>query len=246
MSVQYPDLNNTTFPNIIDEIIQMTGITTTDAPLVKQFQVYMQNADFANAQIILNQIQNASSKIISPEIMNKYRDCILALERFYKSDIEPYIEQKQSSWQQIIDRFSYISQYSPSTTYYKNNYVTFPNSYGDLDVYICTKNPPVGTPPTSTTYWRILTTKGNQGVSGTGGSFRYNWDSSVTYNADDIVVDNNKWWVATEQNINSEPYVGSQNWQIVLEISSATYPYSSTMPTSQDVGQLWFQIISEV
>ena len=126
MSTYYPDLGNTTFPNVIDVIAQKLDILPSDGGLISQYQTYMQLGDFANANKTLQSIANADQKLISSEDLNTFRDCILALERFYKDDIQDYTEQKQEEWLAIVNRFSYIGSYDPITLYYKNNIVGYP------------------------------------------------------------------------------------------------------------------------
>lgn len=243
MSTLYTDLTLTTFPGAIDSIKTLMNITTTDAPLVKQFQTYMLAGNFASAQQVLNQIQNGSQKILTPTYFNTLRDAILALERFYSSDVEPYIETKQAEWENIVNQLQYISTFNPSTQYQQNNYVLYTPNGGILGVYICTTRPPIGAIPTNTNYWRILTVQGETGPSGVGASFMYEWNSSTQYTSQDIVTWENKWYIAVQDNIGQTPSVNSTYWTVVLELASLVYPVQPNTPTSQDAGQLWFQIV---
>ena len=242
MSQQYPDLINTSFPNSVDQIVSLLAITTTDGPLVKSFQEYIQKGDFASAQNVFNQIQNGNQKLLSPEYFNKLRDAILALERFYKTDVETYVDTKQTEWENIVDRLSFLSSYNPTTQYVKNNYVSYTLN-GQTLIYICIANPPIGTIPTNTTYWRVLTAQGQRGPTGTGASFLYEWSASTTYNPQDMVEWENKWYIAVVENMNQTPYVGSSYWSVVLQLNSTVYPVQETEPPAQEVGQLWFQIV---
>ena len=102
MSTTYQDLPLTTFPEAIDNITTLMNISTTDAPLVKQFQSYILAGNFASAQQTLNQIQNGTKKILTPTYFNTLREAIIAVERFYHSDVEQYIEDKQTTWESIV------------------------------------------------------------------------------------------------------------------------------------------------
>lgn len=243
MSTTYQDLPLTTFPEAIDNITTLMNISTTDAPLVKQFQSYILAGNFASAQQTLNQIQNGTKKILTPTYFNTLREAIIAVERFYHSDVEQYIEDKQTTWESIVDRLQFMSTYNPTTQYYENNYVLYTGTDGRQMVYICTKQPPVGVAPTNTTYWRVLTTQGQTGPSGPGAAFMYEWNTNTQYQEQDVVTFENKWYVATQDNIGQTPSVNSEYWTVILEISSLAYPVQPNEPTGQDIGMLWFQTV---
>lgn len=242
MSILYSDLVQTTFPNSLDNIQQMLSVTVSDAPLIKSFQQYIMDGNFSAAQTILDSIQNADRKILSADYINTLRDAILALERFYKSDIKPYVNSLQTTWTSLVDQLKFMDYYNPATLYEKNNYVLYTVN-GQLLVFIATQNPPLATAPTNETYWRQLTVRGARGPSGPGASFRYDWEESEIYEPQDIVVYQNRWFVSKVQNVNQPPYVGSPYWDVVLQLISLVYPVQVAQPLAQDVGQLWFQII---
>lgn len=243
MSASYPDLVSE-FPQNLDTFINLLNITSTDAPLVRQMQQFMMDGNFSAAQEVLSQIQNSNQKILTADYFNKMRDCILALERFYKTDIKPYLDDKQATWENYIKQFGFYNVYSPGTQYVKNNYVIF-NDNGIDKIFIATADPPVGILPTNKDYWRELTIEGMRGPSGPGGSFLYDWVNNYKYSPNDIVVYQNKWYYATNENQNSPPYEGSQDWKVLVEMISSVYPLTTVEPTYQNTGQLWFQIISQ-
>ena len=244
MSIQYPNLPQTVFPNDLDTFVNLMNIVSTDGPLVRLVQQQLMDGNFSGAQETLSQIQFASKKILTAEYFNKMRDCILALERFYKTDIGPYLDDKQNIWENFIKQFGFYNVYSPSTQYVKNNYVLF-NDNGIDKIFIATQNPPVGILPTNKDYWRELTIEGMRGPTGEGGTFLYDWVNNYRYSPNDIVVYQNKWWVATIENQNSPPYDGSPEWKVLVEMISSVYPLTSVEPTYQNTGQLWFEIITQ-
>lgn len=72
MSVLYPDLDFTTFPNALDNISLKSNITnTTDAQLVGQIQNAILAGDFSNAAAILNANPQLNGKILMLMIMTK-------------------------------------------------------------------------------------------------------------------------------------------------------------------------------
>lgn len=232
------------FPSEIDNIPLFLDISQNDGILIKQFEAYMAANDFANANDILTQIENADQKILSAERINKLRDCILALEEFYGTEFQPYITEKQNQWQAIIDRFKFIGTYSSSVQYEINNIVLFQTN-GEYQLYIRTDgNKLSNKPPTDTRYWRILTIKGERGISSSGDTtFYFDWESNQTYAVNSIVSHNSQWWVALKENINSEPMEGNTNWQLIMVAMQTLYPVQEDQPLAQQAGELWFEVI---
>ncbi|MEI6296295.1 MAG: hypothetical protein WCO84_01440 [bacterium] len=221
----------------------MLDMTSVDAPLVKQMHTYLNNGDFTNANLTLVQIPSYNQKILTADKWNKMRDALLALERFWLTDIAPYITTKQTEWENIVNLFVFNGIYNPATQYVKNNYVQYTSS-GQALLYICTATPPsVGIAPTNTTYWRVITAVGEQGVSGTGVSFLFAWSNGTSYTTQDVVTYENKLWGALQNNIAQPPFDGSANWDILADITPATYPLTSGEPVGQVVGDLWFKVL---
>ena len=215
------------------------NITATDGALIAQYQSYMEQGNTAQANEILAQIPQSTQKIIKATDVNKWTQAILALERFYISDIEPYIQQQQEDWQAIVDQFSYHGEWASGTTYVTNNFVSY-TSGGVTMLYIATGNPPTGTNPTNTTYWRPLTIRGQQGQSGTGLAYRESWDVGTQYNANDAVSYEGALWMALQANQNITPGTNASYWQKVVGFEATTYPIQDTEPTNLEAGSLWF------
>lgn len=239
MSVLYPDLSLTAFPGDIDSFTTWLDIIASDGALVLQYQQAMQTGNTVLANQILAQIPSASQKIIKATDLNKLTQAILAVERFYKTDVEPYIQEQQANWLEIIQRFSYKDEWASGTTYEVNNFVSYTVSGATL-IYLATSNPPVGTPPTNTNYWRLLSIQGQQGPSGEGVSYRQEWNSSTQYYTDDTVTYGGALWIATQDSQGQTPQSGSQYWELVMSLGLTTYPIQDSEPTSQEVGGLWF------
>jgi len=221
----------------------MLNIVASDGPLIKQYQTALENGDKALAQSIYTQIPNADAKFADATKFNTLIDTCVALQNFYKTDIEPYITTKQTEWQGIIDQFSYQDVYNPATQYAKNNFVLY-NFNGINLLYLCTLTPPTtGIAPTNVTYWRQLTIQGIKGDSGIGLAFLYGWNSATPYSEQDLVTYNNALWGCTLANTNQPPYEGSTYWSIVGAIGQAIYPFQAEAPTGLSVGELWFKIL---
>ena len=241
MSNTYPSLQFTTFPEQVQTFVTMLNMAIADGPAIKGYQQAMQNGNNALAQQYYAQITNADQKFIDATKMNKLMDTCVALQKFYLTDIQPYVENLQTEWTNRIEQFNYLGDYSASTLYAVNNFVTYTAS-GVKNVYICVKVPPVGTAPTNTTYWRKLTIQGLQGPSGENLSFRYGWKSDEVYYPQDVVTYNNVVWGCSVQNSNQTPQSGSTYWNTIYSPEQVVYPFSVEEPTNMQVGYLWFKI----
>ncbi|MCI7633899.1 MAG: hypothetical protein MSS80_07730 [Mollicutes bacterium] len=244
MSALYPDLDFTNYPGQLDNIELKSNITNaTDAQLVEQIQASIIAGDFANASAILNANPQLNGKIFNANDYNQIRDAILALERFYNNDIKNYISEKQASWVAEVDKYSFKGVYSPTTQYEKNNMVNFTTDEGTF-LYLCLQRPDTGIPPTNTTYWRILTIKGERGLSGEGLSFTWGWNSMMEYNVNDVAIYGNKWWAATQKNRGKIPANDSQYWtEVLTALPAEQIPVTNAQPTDQILGDQWYQVI---
>lgn len=239
MSNLYPDLSLTVFPAGVDSFPQWLNITASDGPLIQQYMSAVQAGNLTLANQVLAQIPSGTQKILKSNDLNKMTQCLLAVERFYSSDIEDYIATQQESWNAIINQFTYQGQWLNTTTYVQNNLVSY-SIYGLQYIYIATSNVPVGVPPTNQSYWRLLTMQGQQGVSGTGLSYRQRWIASNSYVVNDAVTYGGALWMAVQPSQGQEPTNGSSYWKLIMSLATTTYPIQDTTPQNQLPGELWF------
>lgn len=235
----YNDLPLTNFPSSLDQFMTFLNIVASDGPLIAQYQAAMESGNQTQANQILAQIPQGTQKIITAATLNQISQAVLAIERFFLTDIEPYIQNQQQSWLTIINQFSYRGVWASGTSYTTNNLVSYTVS-GINFVYIAISSPPVGTPPTNTQYWRLLTIQGPQGDSGEGLSYREEWVNSNSYAINDAVTYNGAIWMAIQPSQNIEPSSNSQYWKLVMNLETTAYPIQDTVPTNLQVGGLWF------
>lgn len=239
MSALYQDLPFTSFPGTLDTFTTWINILASDGLLIAQYQTALQAGNIAQANQILAQIPQGTQKIITATDLNKLTQAIQAVERFYKTDVKPYIQSQQESWLNIINQFSYEGVWSNGTSYVTNNIVSYTTG-GLTLLFIATSIPPIGTAPTNTQYWRLLTIQGQPGESGDGLSYRQEWNNAVQYNVNDSVTYDGILWMALRVNRNIQPGTDSSYWQNVMKLEAATYPIQDTEPTNLQVGGLWF------
>ena len=240
MSTTYQSLQFTTFPDDIQSFVTMLNMSVEDGAAVTGYQRAMQAGNNTLARQYYSQITNANQKFIDATKMNTLMDTCVALQNFYLTDIQPYIDNLQTTWTGRINQFNYVGDYSASKLYAVNNFVTYTAS-GVRNVYICVKVPPIGTAPTNTAYWRKLSIQGLQGPSGENLSFRYAWDSGEVYYPEDVVVYDNVVWGCLVQNSNKTPQSGSTYWRSIYSPQQVVYPFSTQEPTNMQEGYLWFK-----
>lgn len=98
------------FPDEIVEFTPLLNITTSDAPLIKQYQEAIQNQDTATAAALILQIPSFYRKIINGNYLNSIAETVHALEIYYLEKYSPAIivsspqpagQEKTDMWFQI-------------------------------------------------------------------------------------------------------------------------------------------------
>lgn len=231
---------NSTFPNIKDSIKPFLDIVQSDSVALNNFDQAMLRGDFNKATEYLAQIQNSDQKIFTADKFNLLRDCYIQITKFYQTDIKPYIAQKQIEWQNVINQFSFLSNYSSITQYIKNNMVLYKDK-----IYLCILTPiNTGISPDNKTYWRIFTIQGIQGDSSAeiNTVFMFDWNAQTLYKPNMIVYFENQWWISLKDNTGQTPQQG-EFWDLILTIQQQQYPIQPIEPTVQVSGDLWFETL---
>lgn len=245
MSVSYPDLRLTNFPESIDTFVQMLDVVASDATSLKAYQDAMENGNIVQANNALSNMADAVKKILTADKINKIFDSVQALQRFLSTDIVPYISQLQSNWQTEINKFAYKGNFSNSTRYYANNIVSYQiGAY--VYLFLCIQDT-TGIPPTigdePNQYWKQFTVVGLQGLSGSDMSFLYDWNNTTQYKPQDCVIYANGLWGCLRTNTNSAPSSTNTNWQELAHLEAAVYPIQSNEPSGLLNGDFWFQTL---
>lgn len=238
MSTLFPDLISS-FPDSVDSFPTWFNIVATDGPLIQQYQSALQAGNTTLANQILAQIPQGTQKIIKASDLNLITSAMLAMERFYKDNIADYVRDKQAEWLSVINQFSYKGTWSTGTSYQVNNLVTYTTS-GIAFVYLATSTPPVGTVPTNTQYWRLLTIQGQPGPSGAGLSYRQEWNVSTQYQINDAVTYDGTIWMSLQSNTGIQPGTNQSIWKQIITLETAAYPIQPTEPQGLQQGDLWF------
>ena len=175
MSQSYLDLVETNFPQAVDTFDRATDVTLDLLPLVQEYQNLYQSGKLNDAAILLNNHPELQNCMINAKTINRCYDGIKALQRYYFSDIQKYIE----------ELITYRGEYSSKSSYNKYDVVIYNSS-----AYLCVSDSGIGVLPTSNK-WVQITLKGDQGEPGINLTFLGSWSAVSTYPKDSCVTYNN-------------------------------------------------------
>jgi hypothetical protein len=211
MSQTYPDLTFTNFPEQIDTINNFVDITLSSLPLAKEYYEKYNAGDITGANQIIENNPQLKYAQINASTLNPIVDSIKALQRFYMSDVQNYlmeIVKSKGAW-------------SPIVKYAKYDVVTYVNNSA-FESFMCTsKNTPISTVPTDTSYWIPLTLRGEKGEAGIGLTNYGDWNEVTNYPIDALVAHNNALWGAKVSNNAITPSINAiSTWYKVIDFSS--------------------------
>lgn len=214
MSTTYTDLTETQFPDQVDNLSRMSDLTASDLTLVNQYYAYYNAGNLASAAQLLTDNPSLINKLFNAAKFNILRDALIALQRFYLSDVQTYIDSTRSALQDEIDTFVPCGEYNAATAYEKNNIVT-----KDGNGYICSQDCTGKTPGTTggANYWELIVSKGEKGDSGTGLTFRGTYSSTTAYTKDDAVTDGHAIWAALQAST-GQSLVEGEYWTKAIDI----------------------------
>ena len=230
MSITYADLENN-FPDSIDTFDKFLDPTLEMLSVINQYYTLFDAGDLAGATALLETNPTLKQMIINADNLNQLRDMCISLERYYMNDVQQYLQ----------DIVKYQSVYNANTKYMKYDVVGYVVGSA-IEYFMCIDSTvPIGTLPTNATYFVPVTLRGEQGVSGTGLSYRGDW-TTIQYYANDCVVHNNTLWSADIDNLNSEPTDINTNWTKIMEYHNPII-MSLTQPIGQSIGDYWYEIL---
>lgn len=87
----YVDLEYTKFPAVVDSWQNHTDVTTSTLSAANQYRIAIQNGNLINAQALLNNYPDLRKTIITADDINKIKQAVMALERYYTDDVQSYI-----------------------------------------------------------------------------------------------------------------------------------------------------------
>lgn len=207
MSITYPALTETSFPDAVDSISRMSDLSQSDLSLVSQYYEKYNAGDWSGATAILDANPYLKNKIFNASKFNRLADGMVATQKYFIEELQNYLNYQ----------LTYKETYNNSTRYIKTNIVDY-----NGECFICRVDSSIGVAPEngkSNTNWAIIAKRGIQGVSGIGLSPRGLWSSATQYYANDCVSHNNILWQSLTQNTASEPSESNTtNWLNILNM----------------------------
>lgn len=220
MNQRYNDLENK-FPIEVDDFARYSDPNLAAMQYINQYYALYNAGDYAGANDILESYPQLKTMIVNAANMNKQRDAIISVQRFFFDEVQEY----------LVDIVKNKGMYSASTKYTKYDVVGYANN-GTTEYFMgIAIDIPVGTSPLNADYYVPLVLRGEQGASGTGLSPRGVWNSSTSYSKDDCVSYNNFLWYALTNNVNKTPTYGGGYWASI-EISAGGVYVGNTAPES--------------
>ena len=92
MSQTYTDLTETMFPDSMDQWDRYLDPTIQTISLITQYQNFYNQGKFEEANGVIEHNPILKRIIVNASTMNKTLDAIMALQRFYFSDFQTYLQ----------------------------------------------------------------------------------------------------------------------------------------------------------
>lgn len=200
----------------------------------------MQTNNISYASTILSSNPSLANQITTADNINTLLNEVYRRELIPKQDIDYFLAGLHAVYESMILNTRVRGEWSPDIEYQVHNLVY----YNGKGYYVYpNQNPPKGTLPTDTTYWREYDIRGYQGYGGINLQFKGNWDGTQNYVKNDIVIYQNKLWYAIADNSDYEPNLNHYPWVIITmpKLPNKT-PIQRSLPTGYDIGDFWWQI----
>lgn len=226
MAIPYTDLDSR-FPAELDTIEDFIDPDLSSLSIISQYENAVASGNLSAAAQILSANPTLKRMIVNAENLNKIKDAIIAVQRYYLSDLQGYLD----------NVFAFAGNWSASVIYKKWNVVVY-NGFTYISVV---DNVPAGTLPTNTSYYRVVSIKGDKGDPGVNLVFKDAWSSAQSYIENDCVTYNNTLYAAKLANTNQTPSPSSGYWTTVFQYKESI-SISLSQPTTQIKNDIWIDI----
>lgn len=217
MSDLYQDCPNTGFPETIDEWERFLDPTLSELTAIKRYTSLYSAGNIAAANDVLETNPILKRMCVNADNLNKLRDGIIALQRYYTSDVQQY----------LVNIVKPKGTWSNTAKYTKYNTVQYKEDDA-VETYMAIKTDvPVGTLPTDSNWFVRLTMRGDKGESGTGLTPRGVWNSETKYYTDDMVSHSNALWYCVSEHTGMVPNKQGSAWSFLMEFSPDMQTYNN-------------------
>ena len=219
----------------------MDDMHLSSQDIFMQYYNAMEANNISKANSILNQNSDIKNQITNAENVNVLISEVNSRELKPKVDIDYYLDGLLSVFENMIDSTKIMGEWNASVQYTVHNFVYYNNkgyfAYSNIE-------PPIGTLPTDTNYWLEYDLKGLQGYGGfTNLNYLGAWNNSIDYNPFDVVVYQNKLWMANAKNTNYAPNLNHYPWNLIMLPETANrIAVQKNAPIGYNIGDFWFKI----
>ena len=224
-----------TLSDTIGAIQDLYGSTTTFTDIVNTKQAEWQSiiAKFAYVGEWKEPVEYESDNIYAQYDLVIYDNAIWECKA---NDTINRIPQEGTYWTQYYVKNSMVG-YTDSVTNRNALYIALQ----DID----TTDTPYESYISDNPKWFRLTLIGIVGDNGDGFSFEGEWENTLSYSIGDLVTyDEICYSSLTNNNLNHTPNVNPTYWKREFAISMKQIPVQAEMPEDQDIGDLWFEVIT--
>ena len=224
-----------TLSDTIGAIQDLYGSTTTFTDIVNTKQAEWQSiiAKFAYVGEWKEPVEYESDNIYAQYDLVIYDNAIWECKA---NDTINRIPQEGTYWTQYYVKNSMVG-YTDSVTNRNALYIALQ----DID----TTDTPYESYISNNPKWFRLTLIGIVGDNGDGFSFEGEWKNTLSYSIGDLVTyDEICYSSLTNNNLNHTPNVNPTYWKREFAISMKQIPVQAEMPEDQDIGDLWFEVIT--
>ena len=217
MSMTYPDLIYTSYPEISDIFDYLSDLSADQIALANQYKLYLTYNDLASAKKLLADNPSLNLTMINAEKINKLIDAVKATQRLYKDDIQSY----------LVNLVKYKGVYSSTAIYNKYDVVT-QTVDGKTMAYMCIIDTTAGIQPTNTSYWVAITQQGERGAAGFGLNYAGNYVKTAEYQQHSMVAYNNALWASLDTVTGVEPLDDSDVWEKIMSFNVSDLAFTDT------------------
>ena len=180
------------FPEEIDTHIELFDLPSNKVKQAERLtQLKMKSTEALSheeEQELKSLTNELKEYMITPETWNKFGEALENTQRFFRDNVQGFIEEKQEEWAQYVDDFNYVGDWELGKEYKFQNLIRNPEN-GDL--YMALKdhiadntNRPL---TNSTEFWVRSSRKGDKGDPGINSTFKGTWNSETSYSISDSV-----------------------------------------------------------
>lgn len=223
-------------PNTL-QYLRYQDIQIPDVTLRQQFNNYMATGQYSQAFDLLNDnADQLKGKAYMAETINTIMNGILNLEGRFNDGVNLFLSNLATQYNNLVANLRLMGVWSNVTQYQPYNFVVY-----NQQVYLCLKQPPVGSLPTNTTYWLYLGLRGEVGAPGVNVVMQYDWVADVAYQPNDLVVYDSNIYVALKTNTGVEPTSDPTTWLLFIQTNKGGINVSMTAPIASTDNVIWFK-----